>query len=216
METVLENDNAEKVKSLSGFFKAVFNTSRESQSMVVNATQFATLALLPAYGLLRMLREYVPHPDDAKGSMEIIAEVIGQTVAMVVGIVLIDRAVTYIPTMSGTPYADTTNIIPGILIPFIIILLTVQTKLGTKIDILYDRVSGDSQPNRQEGMENPEEKERAHGLLPSYESTGMPQIALSDHLPPLTSTHAPQSPPGHAAAPDSSMATVPEPEPFSF
>ena len=148
--------------------------------------------------------------------MEIIAEVIGQTIAMVLGIVLIDRAVTYIPTMSGTPYADAANIIPGILIPFIIILLTVQTKLGSKIDILYDRISGDAQANKQEGMENPEEKERGHGLLPSYESTSMPQIALADHLPPLTSTHAPQGPPGLGGGGDPSMAPAPEPEPFSF
>jgi hypothetical protein len=141
MDTILEQDAKTSIKSLEGFMRNVFDTSKASQTEVFNASQFAVLALGPSYGLLRLLREYVPAPDHSKSSLEITIEVVLQVVSMVLGIIIIDRAVMYVPTFSGSPYADTPGYLMPLL-PFIIILLTVQTKLGLKIDMLFERLIG--------------------------------------------------------------------------
>jgi hypothetical protein len=141
MDTILEQDAKTSIKSLEGFMRNVFDTSKASQTEVFNASQFAVLALGPSYGLLRLLREYVPAPDHSRSSLEITIEVVLQVISMVLGIIIIDRAVMYVPTFSGSPYADTPGYLMPLL-PFIIILLTVQTKLGLKIDMLFERLIG--------------------------------------------------------------------------
>ena len=162
MDAVLDTDLEKTNKTLGGFVKTVFDTSKASKNEVANASQYALLALPPAYALLRLLREYVPEPDEQKGTLELTVEVIIQAVAIVVGIIIIDRAILYIPTLSGSPYGDQPNkILP--LLPFIIILLTVQTKLGIKIDMLMERMTGNTggQPSHQE-------EETSHEPMTNY------------------------------------------------
>lgn len=157
MDAVLDTDLEKNPKSLGGFVKTVFDTSKTSQNEVANASQYAVLALPPAYALLRLLREYVPEPDERKGTLELAVEVVIQAVVMVIGIIIIDRAILYIPTVTGSPYGDQPNrILP--LLPFIIILLTVQTKLGIKIDMLMERMAGNtgSHSTHQEEETEPE------------------------------------------------------------
>ena len=161
MDAVLDTDLEKNPKSLGGFVKTVFDTSKTSQNEVANASQYAVLALPPAYALLRLLREYVPEPDERKGTLELAVEVVIQAVVMVIGIIIIDRAILYIPTVTGSPYGDQPNrILP--LLPFIIILLTVQTKLGIKIDMLMERMAGNtgSHSTHQEEETEPEDVPR--------------------------------------------------------
>ena len=57
---------------------------------------------------------------------------------MFLGIFFIHRILTYIPTYSGEQY-PTWNII-GPIIPMLVIITSLQTKLGEKISILVDRL----------------------------------------------------------------------------
>ena len=72
---------------------------------------------------------------------------------MFCGIIIIHRIINYIPTYSGFKYEalNLTNVI----IAFLIIVLSIQTKLGIKVNIIYDRIyelwNG---PSAEEGMEN--------------------------------------------------------------
>ena len=47
------------------------------------------------------MQKYVPEADDEKGSLELLAEVAIQLVFMFVGILLINRIVTFVPPYSG-------------------------------------------------------------------------------------------------------------------
>jgi hypothetical protein len=84
------------------------------------------------------MQRFVPEADDEKGNFEILAEVVGQVVAMFLGILVIHRVITYIPTYSGEKYCDfaITNIILAVLV----IILSLQTKLGEKVSIIVDRL----------------------------------------------------------------------------
>ena len=81
-------------------------------------------------------------------------EVLGQTTLMLLGLILIQRIITFIPTYSGDEY-KTSNLITVVL-PFLMIILSLQTKMGEKCNILYKRAIDTWNGNR--GFENFEEE----------------------------------------------------------
>ena len=121
-----------------GFFKHVFNFNEESKSEMLNIVQYAVLALIPIIILNKLSQRFIPEADDEKGTIEILAEVLAQVISLFLFILIIHRIVTFIPTYSGEKYADfsVTNIILAVLV----IILSLQTKLGEKVSILVDRL----------------------------------------------------------------------------
>ena len=121
-----------------GFFKHVFNFNDDSKSDMLNIVQYAAIALVPVVILNKAMQRFVPEADDEKGNVEILAEIIGQVFIMFLGMLIIHRIITFIPTYSGSKYAnfDVTNIILAMLV----IILSLQTKLGEKVSIIVDRV----------------------------------------------------------------------------
>ena len=122
-----------------GFFKHVFNFNDDSKNDMLNIVQYAAIALIPVVIMNKVMQRFVPEADDTKGNIEILAEIIGQVFVMFIGILLIHRIITFIPTYSGAKYAnfDVTNIILAMLV----IILSLQTKLGEKVSIIVDRVT---------------------------------------------------------------------------
>ena len=121
-----------------GFIKHVFNFDEESKSEMMNIVQYAVLALIPVVILNKLMQRFVPEADEEKSSLEITAEILSQVIVMFLVILIIHRIITYIPTYSGEKYAEfrVTNIILAMLV----IILSLQTKLGEKVSILVDRV----------------------------------------------------------------------------
>ena len=58
---------------------------------------------------------------------------------MFCGIILIHRIITYVPTYSGFKYENL--MLTNVILAFLIIVLSIQTKLGIKVNILVDRVN---------------------------------------------------------------------------
>ena len=67
------------------------------------------------------------------------AEVIGQILAIFLSIWLIDRFVRFIPTYSKQAYQP--MYLTNFAIALLMILLTLQSKLGSKVDLLVDKVT---------------------------------------------------------------------------
>jgi len=120
------------------FFKHVFNFDDDSKSEILNITQYAIIAIIPVIILNKTIGKYVPEADDKKSSLEISAEVLIQMLVTFMGLFLVHRGITYVPTYSGVKYPEF-NIIYNILI-FLMITLSLQTKIGEKVSILVDRV----------------------------------------------------------------------------
>jgi hypothetical protein len=57
---------------------------------------------------------------------------------MFIGIILIHRIISYIPTYSGFKYENLT--LTNVILAFLVIVLSIQTKLGIKVNILVDRL----------------------------------------------------------------------------
>jgi hypothetical protein len=120
-----------------GFIKAVFPFDEDQKGLLLNIIQYSVLAIIPIVILLKLIKNYIPEAEDDKGSLVILVEVIGQVVAIFMALYFIHKIIDYIPTYSGFKYGDVNiiNIIPALLL----ILVTMQTKLGEKIQILTDR-----------------------------------------------------------------------------
>jgi hypothetical protein len=84
------------------------------------------------------MAKYVPESDDKKGSLEISAEILIQIIVMFIGLLLIHRIITFIPTYSGAKYPEFHIIY--VILAILMITMSLQTKLGEKVSILVDRV----------------------------------------------------------------------------
>ena len=136
MESIEEST---KYNSKEGFIQHVFNMDEDSKHECLNIMQYALLAIIPVLVLNKSIQRFVPEAEEEKGTPEILAEVVFQAITMFLGILLIHRVVSYVPTYSQSPYAKfhVTNII----LAFMVIVLSLQTKLGEKVNILLERLS---------------------------------------------------------------------------
>ena len=121
-----------------GFLQHVFNFDSDTKKYLMNTSQYVLLSLGPVVLLNKLLEDVLSDFDDTKGNIELLAEVVAQLLGLTTGIFFIHRLITYIPTYSNVKYADF-NII-NIILGFLVIVLSLQTKLGEKVNILLERI----------------------------------------------------------------------------
>ena len=137
MENVPETVRSVKGDTL-GFFKYVFNFDEDNMCAILNLMQYTVMAIIPVLLILKGVKNLVPEEDETKGSLEILVESVGQILFIVSAIWITNRMIQYFPTYSGCDYDDFNP--TTFMIPFLIILSTMQTKLGMKLNILVDRL----------------------------------------------------------------------------
>lgn len=137
------------------FLSHVFSMSEESNAEVLNVIQYSSLGVLPIIILNKSIQKFIPEADPDSSSIELLAEIFIQLVIMFVGIIIIHRIITYIPTYSGFKYENLT--LTNVVLAFLVIVLSIQTKLGLKVNILIDRAlelwNGPT-VEKKEGMKN--------------------------------------------------------------
>ena len=103
----------------------------------MNSLQYAILSIIPIILTLKLIKNIIPNVDETKGTMEILFESVGQISLTIFLILSINYLVRLIPTYSGESYTkiDILNYI----VPFLFLMLTMQTKIGEKINILSNR-----------------------------------------------------------------------------
>ena len=121
-----------------GFIGYVFNFDDNNKNLLLNLFQYAFLAIPLVIIILKLVNYYTPEDDDTKGTLEIIVEILCSISMILLAIWFINKIIRYIPTYTKMQYAvfNETNFI----IPLFIILFTMQTKLGAKINILIERL----------------------------------------------------------------------------
>jgi len=124
---------------------------------MMNIVQYTLVGVLPVILLNKTMQKYVPEADDEKGSAELLAEVAIQLIAMFLGMLITHRIITFVPTYSTVKYEKIS--IVQIVLAVLMITLSLQTKLGEKVSILFDRVSDAIMGKSREGMENEKQKE---------------------------------------------------------
>lgn len=120
------------------FLSHVFSTTEEGKAEVMNVVQYAVLALIPVFILNKLIQRFIPEADLEKSSLELTIEIFVQLSVIFIGVILIHRTVTYLPTYSGFRYENLSLV--HAVIPFLVIILSIQSKMGLKANILYERL----------------------------------------------------------------------------
>ncbi len=149
-----DEDISEIIKPDQGFISHVFNFDNKSKNELTNIIQYSILAIFPIVILNKTIQRFIPEADETKGSIEVLIEIILQLGLIFVGMFFIHRIITYIPTYSESKY-DNLSVINNI-ISFLIIILSLQTKLGEKMNIIIDRILSfiDNTPNEKKPSES--------------------------------------------------------------
>lgn len=143
------------------FLNHVFSSSEESMGELMNVVQYALMGVIPIVVLNKTIHHFIPEADAQKSSFELLAEVLIQLSLLFIGIVLIHRAITYFPSYSGFKYENLT--LTNVILAFLMIVLSIQTKLGIKVNILVDRVMEFiNGPNEEEEMQQQKGKKSRH------------------------------------------------------
>jgi hypothetical protein len=160
------------------FFNHVFNFNTENKANMLNLVQYILIGIIPVVLTLKAIKQYVPEEDDSKGNIEIGIEVTLQLFAIFFSIWFIDRMIRYFPTYAGVSYHkfNDTNFV----LPLLIILVTMQTKLGAKINILSERIMDlwNGNMGSQAGYTN----QGAHRVSPQMVTAGVHQNSRADAL----------------------------------
>jgi hypothetical protein len=134
------------------FFSHVFSMTDESNAEILNVVQYATLGVVPVVILNKLISRFIPEADPEKSSLELLVEIFIQLVVMFCGIIIIHRIINYFPTYSGFKYESLA--LTNVILAFLIIVLSIQTKLGIKVNIVFDRLDELwNGPSSKEGME---------------------------------------------------------------
>ena len=182
------------------FFSHVFNFEQDSRNEMVNIAQYTIFSIVFITLLNRAIQDYMPEVDKDKGSIAIFVEITIQCIVLFLGILFIHRIITYIPSVSGTKYADQ-NIIT-IILPTLILLLSMST-LGQKVGIIVDRLTGQTPVKKVQSQSNP-----GLSILPKAQTVN----PINSPEPDFNNMFAgPTTPLVNAASPDSF-----EPMPSNF
>ena len=122
----------------SSFLEHLFNFDGDSKGEMMNIIQYTILSIIPIILLVKGVGKLIPKVDEDNSSFVIGAEILGQAVLIFLGMLLIHRFVTYFPTYSKKAYAPlhVTNLV----VVFLVIAASFQTRIGEKTNILIDRL----------------------------------------------------------------------------
>lgn len=138
------------------FFNQVFSTTEEGKAEILNVVQYSLMGVVPIVILNKLVQRFIPEADPDKSTLELLVEIFIQLIVMFCGIVVIHRMIVYAPTYSGFKYESLT--LTNVILAFLIIVLSIQTKLGIKVNILVDRVlelwNGSASPDKKENVKN--------------------------------------------------------------
>jgi len=128
-----------KDHSKKSFLSHVFSTTEEGKAELLNVIQYSFMGVVPVVILNKLIQRFIPEADPEKSTIELLAEIFIQLIIMFCGVIVIHRVITYFPTYSGFKYEHL--MLTNVILAFLIIVLSIQTKLGIKVNILVDRVS---------------------------------------------------------------------------
>jgi hypothetical protein len=121
------------------FVSHVFSTTEEDKGELLNVVQYSIMGVIPVVILNKLIQRFIPEADPEKSTLELLAEIAMQLVVIFGSLVFIHRMITYVPSYSGFKYERLT--LTNVILSFLVIVLSIQSKIGIKANILVDRIN---------------------------------------------------------------------------
>ena len=133
-------DKQESAPTTSGnaIVKHIFKFDDETKSNLMNLAQYTVLAIIPVAILQNISEKVFPEYDASKGTMELLAEILGQALMTLIGLFFIHRVITAVPTFSGTAMGDL-NLF-SIIVVFLLSSFMFDGKVEKKFKAISDRM----------------------------------------------------------------------------
>jgi len=158
-----------------GFFHHMFNLKKGEKSELYNVLQYSILALLPLIVLIRINQNLWPKSNETKGTVELLAEMIGEIVVTCLIVFVVFRVIEYIPTFSGEPL-KCINILT--IITTVIISLPWYDKdsnVANKAKELHKRINSNLPTFLSSTLDNQSDikskREKNKGKIPTHQSS---------------------------------------------
>lgn len=159
----------------SGFIKHVTRFDSETKSELSNLIQYLVIVIIPFYLLNKGITDFMPDFDQSKGNVELLGEVIIHSLSLLLGIYIIHRIVTYLPTFSGDNLAELNfmNIV------FLIVFIGLNSDNGKKVNIVYDRIFGNTDETNVGDRSVVKVSQPLNGAI----QASPPQVAIQQPIP---------------------------------
>uniref|UniRef100_A0A6C0LY78 Uncharacterized protein n=1 Tax=viral metagenome TaxID=1070528 RepID=A0A6C0LY78_9ZZZZ len=125
-------------KNSNGFIQHVTRFDTETKSELSNLLQYLVIVIVPIYILNRTINGVIPDFNESKGNIELLGEVVMQVISLLLGVFIIHRIVTFIPTFSGNNLSE----INFMNVVLIIVFSGLNSENGKKINHVYNRLLG--------------------------------------------------------------------------
>lgn len=214
----------EAPSSTNGVIKHIFNFDGETKSNLLNLTQYTVLAVIPV-AILQNIGDYIfPKYDESKGSMELLAEILGQSLLTLIGLFFIHRIITAIPTWSGTAMGDL-NLF-SIMAVFLLTSFTFNGRIEEKIKELSKRVldlwngkkKEDSKDSNEDKSKVTVSQPISRGGAPTHQVSRADYIGMQSNMGPPPPQQTQQPDPGSSSnyAINNTPVTPPVQEPMAY
>lgn len=125
--------------SSKGFISKVFEVDTDAKNGLMNGIQYIVLAIIPLAILDMIVKNLFPSNDPStKGSVELLAEVLGQVVITIVLIFMVHRVISAVPTYTDTPMTRINY--STISLGFLITTFALNHSMSYKISTIFNRL----------------------------------------------------------------------------
>jgi len=121
------------------FVEHVFKFDDGAKTDLLNGIQYILFAVIFVTILNSALGRIMTDADESKGDVELFGEIMVHLIIMFVGLIMVDRIITFIPTYSGSEYKPI-NMMTLIFV-FIVLQMDSESVLGRKMRMLLARVN---------------------------------------------------------------------------
>jgi len=133
-----KQESAPTTSSANTIIKHIFKFDDDTKSTLMNLSQYTVLAIIPVAILQNISEKVFPEFDASKGTMELLAEILGQSLMTLMGLFFIHRVITAVPTFSGSAMGDL-NLF-SIIIVFLLTSFMFDGKVEKKFKAISERM----------------------------------------------------------------------------
>ena len=133
-----KQESAPTTSSANTIIKHIFKFDDDTKSTLMNLSQYMVLAIIPVAILQNISEKVFPEFDASKGTLELLAEILGQSLMSIVGLFFIHRVITAVPTFSGSAMGDL-NLF-SIVVVFLLTSFMFDGKVEKKFKAISERM----------------------------------------------------------------------------